>query len=195
MNRKGIGGAAIALIVIGALLLITVLSVISTYNSLVNKDVNVETNWAKVETAYQRRFDLIPNLVETVKGVANFEKSTYLGVAEARTNWAKAQTVNEKIEAGQQFESALSRLMVAVESYPTLKANENFIALQDELSGTENRIKFERDNYNGAVADYKVNVRRFPTNMIAGMFGFTEEKWKMFESQEGAESAPIVNFD
>lgn len=194
MNNKGIGGALIVLIIIAAVVVIGIFWVMGSYNSLVQKDLAVENSWSKVETAYQRRFDLIPNLVETVKGVANFEKSTYLGVAEARTQWTNAKTVNDKVVAGQQFESALARLMVAVEAYPELKANQNFIALQDELAGTENRIKFERDNYNDAVMQYKSAVRSFPTNFIAGMFGFGLDKWKMFESQDGAANAPKVNF-
>lgn len=195
MNKNGMGGAGITLIIIGLLALFTVLWAIGTYNSLVQKDVSSEKAWGNVETAYQRRADLIPNLVEVVKGVANFEKSTYLAVTEARTKWLNAQTVDEKMVAGQEMESSLSRLLVTVENYPELKANENFLSLQDELAGTENRVKFERDNYNEEVKKYKQAVRMFPSNIIANMYHFDVDKWKMFEAEEGADTAPEVSFD
>ena len=137
--------------------------------------------------------DLIPNLVEVVKGAANFEKSTYVAVTEARTKWINAKTPSDQLAATNEFDSALSRLLVTVEAYPELKASANYLALQDELSGTENRIKFERDNYNTAVQDYTQAVRMFPGNIFAGMFGFSADKWKMFESTAGAETAPQVN--
>jgi LemA protein len=196
MNKKG-GAGIIILGVVGAILLIVFIVgawVAGAYNSLVNIDTTVENKWGNVESAYQRRADLIPNIVETVKGVANFEKSTYIGVADARTNWQNAKTTDEKIQAGQQMDSALARLLVTMEAYPQLKANQNFIALQDELAGTENRIKYERDDYNTAVKNFKQAVRSFPTNILAGMFGFQVNKWAMFEAEKGAEKAPKVNF-
>lgn len=195
MNKKAqMSILLIILVAIIAVIFIGIMWIAGSYNSLVQKDVAVEKYWGNVESAYQRRADLIPNLVETVKGVANFEQETYIGVAEARTQWANAKSVNEKIDASQSLDSALSRLMVAVEAYPQLKANVNFIALQDELAGTENRIQYERNKYNEIVQSYKTSVRSFPTNFIAGMFGFTVDKWSMFKAQEGAENSPKVNF-
>lgn len=193
MNNKG-QGAIIALVVILVLIVGVILFAVSAYNNLVNLDVSTSKAWGNVETAYQRRADLIPNLVATVQGAANFEKSTYIGVAEARTQWLGAQTVNDKMVAGQNMESALARLLVTVESYPQLKANQNFLGLQDELAGTANRLKFEQDNYNGAVQNYQYGVRKFPSNLFAGMFGFSADKWQMFKANEGAKVNPVVNF-
>lgn len=196
MNKKGniLVGMGVALAVIFVIGLVLVGWVAGTYNTLVTKDTETARAWGNVETALQRRADLIPNLVEVVKGVANFEKSTYIAVTEARTKWLNAQTQDEKIQASNELDGALSRLLVTVENYPQLKANQNFLALQDELAGTENRIKWERDNYNTAVMDYQTNVRIFPANMIAGMFGFYPDKWKTFKADTGAENAPKVNF-
>lgn len=172
------------------------------YNSFVDKEVNVEEAWAKVQSAYQRRADLIPNLVNTVKGAADFEKSTLEAVTNAR---AKATSMNieagdlspEKLQQFQQAQSqlsgALSRLLVTVERYPELKATQNFRELQTQLEGTENRIKVERDRFNEVVADYNRTVRRFPGNIFAGLFGF--DRKGMFEADEGADDAPDVNFD
>jgi len=172
-----------------------------SYNSMVAKDENVQNGWAQVQNVYQRRMDLIPNLVETVKGYANFEKETLIGVVEAR---AKATSVNispqnlspdalknfQKAQDG--LSSALGRLMVVVEKYPELKANQNFLELQSQLEGTENRIAVERQRFNDVVKDYNQYIRSFPQNFLAGPYGF--EKKGYFEAKTGAENAPAVKF-
>ena len=164
---------------------------ISSYNGLVTSEQAVETQASNIETQLQRRSDLIPNLVNTVKGYAQHEEEIYTALADARAKLSGANT-EEMEEANGELTSALNRLMVIVENYPDLKANENFIGLQDELAGTENRIAVARQDYNKAVQEYNVKIRRFPTNIIAGMFGF--EKAALFESAEGAASVPNVSF-
>lgn len=171
------------------------------YNTMVEKQEAVTAQWSQVENVYQRRADLIPNLVATVKGYADFEQETLTAVIEAR---AKATSVNidpSKLDANsiQQFQaaqdglsSALSKLMVVVERYPDLKANTNFLELQAQLEGTENRIAVERKKFNEAARDYNTYVRKFPNNLIAGMFDF--EKMDYFEADQGAETAPKVEF-
>jgi len=183
-------GLKMTLIVIGAILVLTILWIIGSYNSLVNLDESVNEKWANVQTAYQRRADLIPNLVETVKRYAEHEESVFTAVTEARAKVGSANTPGQLDAAGQEMNSAISRLLLVAENYPELKANENFLSLQDELAGTENRIKTERDIFNNAVKTYNIKVRRFPTNMLAGMFGF--EKKDMFEAAAGSETAPDV---
>ena len=184
--------STIILIVLGALILLFLMRGCSTYNSLVKMDEDVKASWAQVENQYQRRFDLIPNLVETVKGYASHERETLTAVTEARAKVGQAQTPKEMIEANDQLSSALSRLMVVVERYPDLKANVNFMRLQDELAGTENRISVERRRYNENVRAYNTTVRSFPTNIFAGMFGFQVRE--TFEATSGAETAPKVDF-
>lgn len=174
----------------------------STYNKLVKAEEKVNSAWAQVENVYQRRADLIPNLVNTVKGAADFEQSTLTSVIEARAaaTQVKISPENLTAESLAQFEqaqgqvsSALGRLMVTVERYPDLKATQNFQELQAQLEGTENRISVERKNFNEVVQVYNTRLRRFPTNLMAGMFGF--EKKPYFSAQPGAETAPEVNFD
>ena len=184
--------STIILIVLGVLILLFLMRGCSTYNSLVKMDEDVKASWAQVENQYQRRFDLIPNLVETVKGYASHERETLTAVTEARAKVGQAQTPKEMIEANDQLSSALSRLMVVVERYPDLKANVNFMRLQDELAGTENRISVERRRYNENVRAYNTTVRSFPTNIFAGMFGFQVRE--TFEATSGAETAPKVDF-
>ena len=162
------------------------------YNGLVAADESVKTSWAQVENQFQRRLDLIPNYVETVKGYAAHERETLQAVTEARAKVAGAQSIPDKIEANQGLSSALSRLLLVVERYPDLKANVNFQMLQDELAGTENRIAVERRRYNEEVRTYNVRVRSFPTTLIASMFGF--DRATAFEAAEGAETAPKVDF-
>lgn len=182
--------------------LFTVLSFSSCgYNTMVSKDENVKGKWAQVENAYQRRADLIPNLVSTVKGAAQHEEGTLTAVVEAR---AKATSVNvnvddlseEAIAQYQQTQDALSqsigRLLVSVEAYPDLKANSNFQELQAQLEGTENRISVERRAYNEAVQDYNTTVRSFPNNIMAGIFGFKAKG--TFQATAGSEKAPEVSF-
>ncbi len=163
------------------------------YNGLVEKDENVKAGWAQVENQLQRRMDLIPNLVNTVKGYASHERETFQAVTEARAKVGQASTVPEKMDAHNGLSSALSRLLLVVERYPDLKANQNFLGLQDELAGTENRIATERRRYNDLVADYNKTVRAFPTNIIAGVFGF--DRAELFEAAAGAETAPKVDFE
>lgn len=165
----------------------------STYNQLVTLDEEVKAAWAQVENQYQRRFDLIPNLVETVKGYAKQEQETFIAVTEARAKIGQAATPNETVQAYNQLESALGRLLVVVERYPELKSNVNFLRLQDDLAGTENRISVERRRYNEIVMRYNVLVRRFPSNIFAGIFGF--EALDTFEAAQQAQQAPKVEFD
>lgn len=181
------------LIGLGAVVLVVILWVIGAYNGLVQKDVSVTTAWAQVETQYQRRLDLIPNLVETVKGYKIHEAEVFKNIAESRAKLAGARTVSEKVEATNGVESALSRLLVIVENYPTLKADANFRQLMDNLEGTENRISYARGQYNEAVKVYNISTRTFPTSFVASMFGFDKVK-PMFESAKGAEEAPKIKF-
>ena len=164
-----------------------------TYNSLVTMDESVKAAWAQVENQLQRRSDLIPNLVETVKGFASQEKDVFIKVTEARSRVAGAGTISEKIDANNQLSSALSRLLVVVERYPELKSDTNFIRLQDELAGTENRIAVERMRFNETVRAYNTRIRSFPTNIIAGMFGF--ERATFFEVPKEAQEVPKVKFN
>ena len=191
------------LILIGivALLILIVGWFMKGYNGMVNEDENVNLQWAEVENQYQRRLDLIPNLVNVVKGYASHEKETLEGVIEARakatqttidpSNMTEEQLANfQKAQDG--LSGALNRLMVVVEKYPELKANENFLQLQAQLEGTENRITVARKGYNDAATIYNKKVRSFPNNMLAGIFGFSVRP--QFKAQEGAESAPMVQF-
>ncbi|WP_234736449.1 LemA family protein [Tellurirhabdus bombi] len=173
----------------------------SSYNGLVDKDVRVDQAWANVQTQYQRRADLIPNLVNTVKGAANFEKSTLESVVKARAsatgiNLNADQLTPENIQrfqqAQDQLSGALSRLLVTVEKYPDLKATQNFQELQSQLEGTENRITVARNDFNGAATEYNRSVRSFPNNIFAGVFGF--QRRGLFEASQAAQSAPSVQF-
>jgi LemA protein len=184
-----------SLLAVLALVVLAGFWVASSYNSLVSLDVAVDESWSQVQVQYQRRFDVIPNLVETVKGVANFERSTYEAVTAARSAWAQSLqtgTRQEQIAATNQVDSALSRLLVTVENYPQLKAQENFLTLQAQIEGTENRIATVRRDFNAVVKQYNEKIRRVPTNMIAGIFGFEQEAF--FESLEGADTAPQIDF-
>lgn len=190
-----------SIIIIAVIAAIVAIWAITGYNGLVNKDESVANSWANVEAAYQRRADLIPQLVNTVKGYANHEKSTLDAVVSARTK-ATQMTVNvddlteENIQKYQEAQgevgAAISRLLAITESYPDLKANKNFSELQAQLEGTENRINEFRKRYNDAVKTYNISVRRFPNNILAGMFGF--ERKSEFKADEGASKAPEVNF-
>jgi LemA protein len=191
MNR----GVKTFLIVVGIFIVIVLIGFSyfrGTYNSLVTMDEGVKAAWAQVENQLQRRYDLIPNYVETVKGYAAHEKEVLVKVTEARSRVAGARSIEEKIETNNQLSSALARLLVVVERYPDLKANVNFIRLQDELAGTENRIAVERRRFNEAVRVYNIKIRTFPTNIIAGMFGF--EKAAFFTVPKERQEAPKVKF-
>ena len=192
MAKKKLSTGWIVGIVVIAIVVILALWVIGAYNGLVKADVNVDNAWAQVETAYQRRADLIPNLVETVKGARDFEQETFLAVTEARSAWTNANTPEEQVAAANGLESAIGRLLVVVENYPQLKATEAFRDLIVQLEGTENRINVERKRYNDAVGVINKRVRFFPTNIIASMFGFGPRTF--FEAVEGAEVAPEVEF-
>jgi LemA protein len=183
------------LIVVGVLIVIIAIPLLylkGTYNTLVTMDEGVKAAWAQVENQLQRRYDLIPNLVETVKGYAAHEKEVFIKVTEARSKVAGATSISDKISANNELSSALARLLVVVERYPDLKANTNFIRLQDELAGTENRISVERRRFNETVRVYNTKIRSFPTNIIAGMFGF--EKAAFFEVPKERQEAPKVKF-
>ncbi len=183
----------ITLGVVALVVIILISSIVGSYNGLVNRQTAVESQFAQVQNVLQRRSDLIPNLVNTVKGYAAHENELYTAIAEARAALAGADTVEETSAANTALDSALSRLLVIVENYPDLKANQNFISLQDELAGTENRIAQERKLYNEAVQDYNSSIRKFPKNIIAGIFGF--EKADFFEADAQAQDVPEVSFD
>lgn len=185
-------GPTKVLLGIGVVALLLVFWVIGSYNGLVRLHTTTEQTWADVETQYQRRMDLIPNLVETVKAYASHEEELFTEVTRLRSAWANAGSVNEQIAAAQGMESALSRLLLVAENYPQLKANENFLSLQDELAGTENRVSVARTRFNEAVGAYNQKLRTIPTVFIAGMFGF--ERREFFEAEEGAQEAPTVDF-
>ena len=184
-----------------ALLVVIILWAVSGYNGMVSMDESVQGKWADVETQYQRRADLIPNLVSTVKGYAAHESETLESVVKARSEASSVKVDPENItpeklaeyqKAQSGVSSALGRLMVIVEKYPDLKANQNFLELQSQLEGTENRINVARRDFNEAAKQYNTTIRRFPKNIIAGMFGF--EKKAYFEAEKGAEQAPKVEF-
>ncbi len=200
MKKMALGcGGLIVLLV-----LITLVGGCNSYNRLVGYSQNVDSKWAQVQNVYQRRADLIPNLVNTVQGAANFEKSTLTEVTQARASVGqvkidpnKAPTDPEQLrkyqQAQDQLSSALSRLLVVAERYPELRATANFRDLQTQLEGTENRISVERKNFNDAVQEYNVHVQRFPGMLFARMFGFSPRPY--FQAQAGAENAPKVQFD
>ena len=180
---------------VGILVVVLVLGfwMVGIYNNLVGKDQLVKTSWAQIESQLQRRYDLIPNLVETVKGYATHEKELFENVAAARSAWAAAKPGTEKVAAANQVEGFLGRLIAVAENYPQLRAAENFRALQDELAGTENRIAVARMRYNEAVQDYNTTAKRFPTVIFVGMFGFDHDK-VFFAAPQAAQEAPKVKF-
>lgn len=190
-NDKFISPVLIFLIVVGLIVFLVIAFVWSTYNSLNSKQLNVENKWSDVEVQYQRRVDLIPNLVNSVKGYAQFEQATLTTLTELRTQWMNAKTDSDKIGVGTQLDSAISRLLVTFEAYPELKTVETVNNLMVQLEGTENRIAVARRDYNDAVKQYNMLLRTFPSNLIAGMFGFQQKPF--FEAQEGAENAPVVD--
>jgi len=183
----------IGLVVIVAIVLLVMMSFAGIYNGIVSKHETITAKWAQVENQLQRRNDLIPNLVNTVKGYAAHEKTVFEDVTNARSQWAKATTVEEKVKAAGAIDASLARLLLVVENYPNLKANDTFLKLMDELSGTENRIAVERMRYNEAVKDYNITVRVFPSNVIAGMFGY-KPATEYFKAEEKAKAVPEVKF-
>jgi LemA protein len=185
------GGLAI-LAVVAVLVLAVGGWVVSNYNNLVTKKTEVDKSFAEVDNLLLRRNDLIPNLVETVKGVAAQEQAVFGQIAEARSQMAGARTSDQKIAAGTAMDSAISRLLVVIENYPQLRSQENFLRLQDELAGTENRLSVGRTRYNEVVAEFNVMVRRFPTNLFAGMFGYKPEPF--YQVSEAQRQVPGVQF-
>ena len=184
------------LVAVGSIIVVAIIIVIALagiYNSLVTKSQAINAQWSQVETQYQRRFDLIPNLVNSVKGMMKQEQTVFQSIADARTKYGSATSVDAKAAAAGQVETALGRLIAVMENYPELKSSQTVISLMDELSGTENRISVERRRYNELVRDYNTQIKTFPTNMLAGMFGFTEKQY--FQSVSGADQAPKVEFN
>jgi LemA protein len=185
-------GGVVILAIVAVLVLIVGGWVVGNYNTLVQKKADVDKAYAEVDNLLQRRNDLIPNLVETVKGIAAQEQTVFGEIANARAAMAGARTPEQKFAAGQQMDTALGRLFVVVENYPQLKSQENFLRLQDELAGTENRLSVGRTRYNDVVRDYNVLVKSFPTNVFAGMFGYTERPF--YPVTPGARDLPKVSF-
>jgi len=181
------------LYVVLGIVAVLVLWVWSGYNGFVTANERVDASWAQVETQYQRRFDLVPNLVSTVQGAAEFEKSTFLAVTEARTQWQQAGNRGDQMQAATGFDGAISRLLLTFENYPTLQATQAYRDLMAQLEGTENRVSVARRDFNESVRMYNVKVKRFPGRVLAGFFGFSPEEF--FESAEGSEIAPTVNFN
>lgn len=180
-------------LIVGGVVLAIALSLIGFYNGLVTKTQAIDNQWAQVETQYQRRFDLIPNLVSSVEGIMKQEQEVFSQIAEARTRYSGANTVEEKVEAAADVESALGRLLVIMENYPELRSAENVTQLMDELAGTENRVAVERRRFNDLVKDYNTAIKKFPANLVAGTFGFSERAY--FEAVAEAEEAPEVEIN
>lgn len=192
MNTSFSRGLSTVAIIVLAALVVAALYVGGTYNALVRGSQGVDAQWAQVESQYQRRFDLVPNLVEAVKGTMKQEQAVFGAIADARTHYASAATTDAKVAAASQYDSAISRLLVVMENYPQLKSADNVQSLMAEVAGTENRIATERMRFNETVRDYNVSVQTFPGSFVARMFGFSART--MFASQAGAESAPKVQF-
>lgn len=180
-------------LIIGAVVVVLVMLFAGGYNGLIGKKEEVDSKLAQVSVQLERRADLIPNLVNTVKGYASHEQSVIDSVTDARTKLLSANSLDEKAEANQELTTALNNLLVVVENYPDLKSNTNFIQLQDELAGTENRIAVARKDYNDAVKSYNKEIKSFPKNILAGMFGFEEKEY--FEAKENSNEVPKVSFE
>ncbi len=193
-ERKRIMSKSIKILlgIVGAVIILAI-PLISSYNNLVEEENKVEAAWAQVETVLQRRNDLIPNLVNSVQGAMDQEQEVFGAIADARAQLSSAGSLEEEVEANNEMGSALSRLLVVVENYPELTSNDNVTALMDELAGTENRISVERQRFNDTVQQYNNRVRRFPGNVMAGLFGFDQKPF--FEAVEGADIAPEVDFE
>ena len=175
-----------------AIILLAVLWYVGTYNSLITMNEGVNGKWAQVETQYQRRVDLIPNLVSTVKGAANFEQSTLEDITKLRSQWQTAPDVNAKVNTANQIETAISKLLVIAENYPQLTATKNYQSLQDELANTENKVAVERQRYNDAVRDFNARIKTFPSSIVAKQLGYLDRPY--FNAKPGAENAPEVKF-
>jgi LemA protein len=190
---KGLIAAIVVVVIIGIIALVFFGQYVSTRNTLVSKNEAVKSAWSQVDIVLQRRADLIPNLVETVKGYAQQEQTVFGDIAKARSALLSAGNPQQKIAANNQLDGAIGRLLLVVENYPQLKSNENFLRLQDELAGTENRIAVERKRYNDTLQDYNTYVQQFPQNIFAGWAGFKPND-AYFTASEGSREAPKVNF-
>jgi LemA protein len=190
---KGLIALVVVIVIVGLIVVAFFGSYVSTKNTLVSKNEAVKSAWSQVDIVLQRRADLIPNLVETVKGYAQQEQTVFGDIAKARSALLSAGTPQQKIAANGQLDGALGRLLLVVENYPQLKSNENFMRLQDELAGTENRIAVERKRYNDTLRDYNTYVQQFPNSLFAGWAGFKAND-AYFEASEGSRVAPRVNF-
>lgn len=179
-------------VLLGVVIIIIIWAV-SSYNKFISLNQKVDNQWAQVETQYQRRFDLIPNLVKSTEAVMKQEKQIFIDIANARSQYAGAKTVDEKSVAATNVESSLGRLLAIVENYPQLKSNETVSKLMDELSGTENRVAVERKRFNDQVTEYNLSVITFPSNILANIFGFKQRQF--FKSNDAASQAPQVNFN
>jgi LemA protein len=186
--KKGL----LATLIIIAVVVVVAIYGLTTYNSLVTVNIAADTQWKKVETEYQRRLDLIPNLVESVKGVMKQEQTIFTAIADARTHYAGATTPEDKTKAANEVETALGRLLVITENYPQLKSSETVQTLIAQIEGTENRISVERNRYNDAIQTYNLKVQRIPSSIVAALTGFHPRE--AFSAQPGAENAPKVNF-
>lgn len=191
--KKKLSGGMIFAIVVGAIIFILGAWGIGSYNGLVGLKENVDNESSNIETQLQRRADLIPNLVNTVKGYTNHENKILSAISEARAKLSGAGTMSEKAKADSELSSAVSRLLVVVENYPNLKADSQFSDLTHELAGTENRITVARRDYNDSVKEYNQKIKMFPGSIIAGMFGFSSAEY--FEASENSKEAPVVNFE
>ena len=190
---KALIAVVILVVIVGLIAVVCFGSYISTKNTLVGKNEAVKSAWSQVDIVLQRRADLIPNLVETVKGYAQQEQTVFGDIAKARSQLLSAGTPQQKIAANGQLDAALGRLLLVVENYPQLKSNENFLRLQDELAGTENRIAVERKRYNDTLQDYNTYVQQFPNSLFAGWAGFKAND-AYFQASEGSRAVPQVNF-
>lgn len=188
MNKNLIVGLS----VVGIAMLVGILWYVSTYNSLIKLNEDVNNKWAQVETQYQRRVDLIPNLVNTVKGSANFEQTTLEDITKLRSQWQTQTSANDRIQTANQIESALSKIIAVAENYPQLTSTQNFMALQDELANTENKVATERGRYNDAVKAFNARIKTFPASIVASKMGLSSKSY--FNAQPGSENAPQVNF-
>lgn len=182
----------LALIIILVVVVILIAVFVGVYNTMIQKQADVQNAWGQVENQYQRRADLIPNLVETVKGITKQELTVFTEVTNSRSQWAAARTRDQQITAADGMDSALGRLIAVAEAYPEIKSNENFLGLQVQLEGTENRIAVERGRYNDKVTDFNKYLRVWPNSMFAAMFGFGEEE--LFQAAAGTDQPPAVSF-
>jgi len=192
--KKGFDLDSKNITLIGIVVFVAILGILtwSSYNNLVTKDQDVQKAFANIEAQYQRRFDLIPNLVNVVQSYAGFERETLTRITELRSQWQTSRSLNERVQTANQFESTLSRLLLVAENYPDLKASTQFTSLQDSLAETENMIAVSRIRYNDAVRDYNLAVRTFPSNFFAGLFGFSQREFFETLNKEAA-TAPVVN--